>query len=131
MEKKGAILEFGRYGMVSVAALSLDFGVLALLTSVFGIHYLISSAISYICGLVLSYVLSVTWVFRSRRVQNKSVEFAGFVAIGIVGLGINQVLMWLFTSVLGLFYPISRAFSAVIGYLWKYFARKLMLFRNA
>lgn len=120
-----------RYGMVSVASLTLDFAVLTALTSLAGIHYLVSAAIAYTAGLILNYLLSTSWVFRSRRVSNRSVEFASFAAVGIVGLGLNQVLMWLFTSGLGLFYPVSRAISAVIGYIWKYLVRKLLLFRGS
>lgn len=130
MRRNLPFLEFGRYGIVSVAALSIDFAILTLLTSSLGLYYLWSSIISYSTGLVFSYVMSVTWVFKTRSTQNKTVEFSVFVGIGLLGLILNSVTMWLFTSVVGLVYIWSRMLSAVIAYTWKYVARRMLLFRS-
>lgn len=118
-----------RYFIVSVASLVIDFAVLAGLTELLGIHYLISAAISYTAGLVFNYLISVMWVFHTRRVDNRSLEFGIFALIGIIGLGVNQVTIWFLVDIVGLYYLISRAISAAIGYTWKYVARKLILFR--
>jgi len=123
------LVEFMRYIIVSVVSLAADFGLLYLLTSVVGIHYLISAVFSYLAGLIVNYVLSTYWVFAKRRLSNRAAEFSVFALIGVIGLGVNELLMWLFTSVLLLHYMVSRIFSAGIGYVWKYIVRKYYLFR--
>jgi len=123
------LVEFLRYFLVSVASLGTDFLILYLLTSLAGIYYLLSAALSYLTGMLVNYILSTYWVFEKRRLANRAVEFSVFAAIGIAGLGVNELLMWIFTGVLLLHYMISRIFSAGIGYVWKYYVRKYFLFR--
>ncbi len=123
------LVEFFRYFIVSLVALSADFLLLYILTSFAGIYYLISAVFSYLTGLVVNYLLSTYWVFAKRKISNRVVEFSIFAIIGIIGLGTNELLMWLFTSVLLIHYMVSRIFSAGIGYVWKYFVRKYLLFR--
>jgi len=42
---------------------------------------------------------------------------------------LNEFLIWFFTEIILLHYIISRAISAVIGYILKFFARKKILFK--
>ena len=123
------LVEFLRYFLVSVISLSTDFLLLFLLTGLAGLHYLISAIFSYIAGMVVNYLLSTYWVFAKRKLTNRATEFLVFAGIGLVGLGVNELLLWFFTGVLLLHYMISRIFSAGIGYVWKYIVRKYLLFR--
>jgi len=123
------LVEFLRYFIVSVASLGTDFVLLYLLTSVAGIYYLVSAVFSYLAGMLVNYFLSSYWVFSKRKLTNRAAEFSVFALIGLAGLGVNELLMWVFTGVFLLHYLISRVFSAGIGYVWKYFARKYLLYR--
>ena len=95
------------------------------------IHYLYSAALAFILGLSVNYALSVTWVFNERSLSNRYVEFATFAWIGIIGLGINELLMWVLTDMLFVHYAGSKCVSAVIVFLWNFVCRKLILFRGA
>jgi putative flippase GtrA len=115
--------------VASQAAFWLDFGVLALLTEVGGLHYLVSAAIAFLAGTSVSYALSVRWVFDSRRVSSKTAEYALFVLVGAVGLALNEGLLWLFTEALGRHYLLAKLIAATIIFGWNFGARKLLLFR--
>ncbi len=78
--------------------------------------------------MIVNYALSVLWVFPTRKLKSRAVEFGAFVAIGLAGMGINEVLLWLLTDVLRLHYLGSRGISAVVGFVWKFVARKVALF---
>lgn len=69
-----------RYTVVGFVAFVVDVSLLVLLTEFAGIHYLISAALSFICGLVTNYGLSITWVFDHRSVENRWIEFGIFSA---------------------------------------------------
>lgn len=125
---KGSLVQFFRYGLVSVLSLAVDFGGLWLLTEVAGLHYLLSAVLSYGAGMIVAYVLSVMWVFPTRKLKSRVAELGAFMAIGIAGMGINELLLWLLTDVLRLHYLASRTISAVVGFLWKFVARKAALF---
>lgn len=123
------LVQLFRYFVVSGFSLVIDFCTLFLFTDVLRIHYLISSVLSYSIGLLINYYISVNWVFNSRTYANRRKEFTIFVAIGIAGLGINTLVMWVCTGLFSLYYLAARVISAAIGYTWKYVARRLILFR--
>jgi len=77
----------------------------------------------------VSYALSVVWVFDARRVASKTAEYALFVLVGVVGLALNEGLLWLFTETLGLHYLLAKLIAATIIFGWNFGARKLLLFR--
>jgi putative flippase GtrA len=124
------VIQFFRYFGVSGICLLVDIGALFVLTEYVGINYLISTFIGYSLGLILNYILSVTWVFKTKRLTNRPMEFGIFVIIGLIGLAINQGIMWLCTDLIGLYFMLSRLISAGIGYTWKFFVRKYILFHK-
>ena len=121
--------EFIRYFGASLLALAVDAGSLALMTSVLGIPYLISGALSFSLGLIVIYVLSIMWVFEKRDMHNPVNEFIIFAIVGIVGLGINELVLWFLTGYFGFFYLVSKVASVIIVFTWNFFARKALLFR--
>ncbi len=123
-------IQLFRYFMVSGLSLVVDFATLLFFTEFLGLYYLVSATLSYSLGLVLNYFISVAWVFNTRKISNRSAEFAIFAIIGILGLGINVGILWIWTSLLGLYYLAGRVVSAGIGYVWKYVARRIILFRR-
>jgi putative flippase GtrA len=121
-------VQFFRYGVVSVAALVVDFGGLVLLKEYGHINYLLAATISFIGGLIVNYLLSAFWVFHSSKLLNKRHEFLLFAAIGVVGLGLTDLILWLLTSGFGFYYVLSKAISTVIVYFWNFGARKKYIF---
>lgn len=122
-------IQFFRYFFVGGTAFIVDFGSLFILTEYFGIYYLISASIAFILGLITNYLLSISWVFNKRTMGSRKLEFGVFTLIGIVGLGLNAVLIWFFTEYLHIYYMSSKIISAAIILFWNFSARKFMLFR--
>jgi putative flippase GtrA len=122
------LVQFFRYVVVSGISLAADFGLLYLGTEYLGLHYLLSAIVSYSVGVVVNYLLSVLWAFPRSRLKSRALEFLIFVIIGLAGMGLNELLLWLFTAVLHFHYLVSRSITAVIGYLWKFVLRKIVLF---
>lgn len=123
------IVQLFRYVFVGGAAFIVDFGSLFILTSIVGIYYLISAAVAFILGLIANYFLSISWVFNKRTLNNAKLEFGVFTLIGVVGLGLNEVLIWFFTENAHLYYLISKIIAAILILFWNFFARKFALFR--
>jgi len=124
------IVQLFRYFIVSGLSLVIDFCTLFVFTDLLHIQYLVSGILSYSIGLVINYFISVNWVFNSRNYEDRRKEFIVFAGIGILGLGVNTLVMWICTGLLGLYYLASRVISAAIGYTWKYVARRVILFRK-
>lgn len=122
------VIQFLRYAAASGVSLLVDFSALYVFTEYVGLHYLVSTVIGYMLGMVVNYFLSTGWVFSKKRFENKAVEFSIFALIGLLGMGLNELSVWFFTEIVMLHYMLSRSISAVIGYLWKYVIRKIVLF---
>jgi len=121
--------EFVRYFMASGVAFVVDAGTLFLLTHFLGIHYLVSAATGFLLGLLTVYLLSIHWVFPTRRIQNPHHELVLFSIIGIGGLGVNELGMYLLTEKLLLHYMYSKLVVSFLVFSWNFGARKLILFR--
>ena len=122
-------VQFFRYGFVSAAALIVDFGGLILLKEAFHIHYVTAATISFIGGLLVNYLLSKAWVFTKSKYSSRSLEFALFAGIGVVGLVLNDLILWFCTSHLGMFYVVSKLVATVVVFFWNFGARKVFVFK--
>lgn len=122
------LLQLFRYTFVGGFAFVVDFALLYVLTDHFRVYYLTSAALSFTAGLIVNYVLSKLWVFNKSSFKNRWVEFLIFAIIGIVGLFFTEILMWLFTSVLSIYYILSKIITTMIVYFWNFFARKIIIF---
>lgn len=123
------VVQLARYVVVGGLAFVVDFGALIGLTELGGINYLASAAIAFLLGLVTNYLLSIGWVFNRRAVDNPGAEFALFAGIGIVGLGLNEGIIWGLTEGLAVWYPLSKIASTAVVFGWNFGVRKALLFR--
>ena len=117
-----------RYLFAGGVAFVVDVSILYVLTEFAHIHYMISSTISFTVGLIISYLISILWVFDEKRIEKKTVELTVFAAIGGVGLVLTSSFMWLFTSILLLHYLFSKILTTAIVFLWNFLAKKRILF---
>ena len=121
-------IQLFRYGFVGGIAYVVDFGLLFVLTEYASVPYLISAAISFLAGLCTNYLLSIVWVFKTRSVENKVTEFSVFAVIGVVGLGFNELFLWVFTALAGWHYLLAKLAATPLVFLWNFFARRVALF---
>lgn len=92
--------------------------------------YLWSAAIAFILGLVTNYLISISWVFQHSGKMNVLQEFTFFAIIGVIGLGLNELIMYVGTDMMHLHYMISKLISTAIVFFWNFFARKFILFNK-
>ena len=122
------LVQLFRYLIVGGVAFLADIGGLYVLTEFAGFHYLISAAISFIMGWIINYRLSIIWIFQHSKLNNRVIEFFLFGLIGLVGLGLNGLLIWLLTESAGVYYLVSKIIAAIFVFMWNFAARKYGLF---
>ena len=121
-------IQFFRYTLVGGLAFVVDLVLLFVLTEYAHWHYLVSATLSFLAGLLVNYILSTQWIFRSSKIKNKKIEFILFGLIGVIGLGLNNVLLYFFTDLIGLYYMLSKLITAVLVYAWNFLGRRYFLF---
>jgi putative flippase GtrA len=118
-----------RYAFVAGFGLVVDFGTVIFTKQILGFHYLAAACCGFILGLIVTYILSNLAVFGKPK-GNQWQLFTLFALIGIVGLGILNLLMWALTGGLGLNYIVSKALATIVVFMWNFFARK-RLYKDA
>lgn len=121
-------LQLVRYFFVGTAAFCVDYGLLFLLTEYVGFYHLISATISFCLGLLVNYVISIAWVFTSNKTHDRVKEFIIFSIIGIIGLILNWIIIYVGTDIFQIHYLLSKLCSTIVVFFWNFFARKIILF---
>jgi len=125
---RGNLRELVLYSAGSAGALVVDVSVLALLTQALSLHYLIAASIAFLSGAAFIYAVSVRLVFRFRRVRGTVPELAVFIAIGVIGLGVNAAAIAGGVELLNLNLFLAKACAAVLTFCVNFVLRKLLLF---
>ena len=125
------LVQMARYGVTGLVAFLVDFGLLVFLVEIFRVHYLLAAAGGFLAGLMTNYLISIRWVFSHRSVADQRVEFTVFAGVGVGGLALTEIVLWLGTDVLLFDYRISKIIAVIIVLAWNFGLRKALLFRNA
>ena len=117
------MLEIVRFCFVGGVSFLMDYTLLFVLTEFAGIYYLYSSAISFSVTAAFNYWLCVIYVFKGakRQTTRQAIIFFGS---GVIGLGLNQLCMWLFVAVAGLHYMLAKIFATAIVTIWNYVTKR-------
>ena len=106
------------YGAASGVALVVDYGSLVCLNSVFHVNYLTAAYTAFSLGLVVAYILNTRFVFKGRSRYSARAELAGFLITGLIGLALNQAMMYGFVTGLGL--PVAAAKLPTVGVVFMF-----------
>jgi putative flippase GtrA len=124
---KKLINQLLKFGLVGGIAFLIDYGLLFICTEWFGIYYFISSIISFSVSVIFNYIASVLWVFDVDQEKSKTKNFIIFITLSIVGLGINQIIMYYGVEVLNLYYMLIKLIATFIVMVFNFITRKMFL----
>lgn len=124
---KKLIEQIMKFGVVGFLCFGIDYGLMILLTEACGISYLLSSGISFSVSVIVNYILSLKFVFDTGKGNNKIVEFLIFIILSVIGLGINQALMWVCVDKLHVHYMLSKIGVTGVVMVYNFVTRKVIL----
>lgn len=116
-----------KFGVVGFTCFFIDYFVLYAVTEFLGINYLISSGISFSVSVIINYILSIKFVFETKQNANRINEFILFVVLSLIGLGINQIIMWLSVEKLSIYYMLGKILATAIVMVYNFITRKIFL----
>jgi len=119
------------YAIASAAALGVDAGLLYALTGYAHWHYLPASACSFTVGAFVAYALSVKLAFHNHRLRHRSLELITFVVLGLAGLAVNSLALFIAVGKLGLMILPAKALAAGCTFVTNFIVRRQLLFTPA
>jgi putative flippase GtrA len=98
------LAQIAKFGLVGVICFIIDYVVYRIFNVVFeatGIatafpqYYLVSAFFGFCVSVVCNYILSFKFVFERKEDMSRKKEFTIFLILSIIGLGINELCLWL------------------------------------
>lgn len=120
--------QYVRYIFVGGSAFIIDFALLVFFKEVVGLHYLVAATTSFLVGSVYNYALSTRFIFQTRVFSNKHLELLFFVLIGVSGLVLNSLIMYVCSTHVGVY--ASKILSGVAVFSWNFIVRRITLFSH-
>lgn len=127
---RALVEQFLKFGVVGAVAFVIDYGILMLLSQVVGWDPLPSSVVSFVVSLLFNYVASMHFVFERRDDLSRRRELVIFVALSVIGLGINSAVIWAGTAALGdgaVAVTATKLVATVVVAVWNFVSRKRWL----
>lgn len=124
---KKLINQILKFGVVGGIAFIIDYFVLFICTEFFGIYYLISSLISFSVSTVFNYIASIKWVFDVNQKKSQKKNFILFIVFSVIGLGLNQLIMWFGVDMLHIYYMLVKIGATAIVMVFNFITRKMFL----
>jgi putative flippase GtrA len=139
--KKRDVFQFLRFVAVGFLNTAIDFGILNFLRWVFaatsGWPILVFNGISVSAAMGNSYFLNKYWAFKKKETENRLMETILFVFFTALGMGINTLIVYYFSTNLSpvfginevLWLNIGKVFATGVSLLWNFFWYKFVVFR--
>jgi putative flippase GtrA len=126
---RGFALQYAKFAVVGIISLMVDYGALIFLTenTVFGLDYFQASAFSYTISIFVNYILSMKYVFHGKEDMSRMKEASIFFVLSLIGLLLNQMVMWFTVECLGIYYAAAKMLSTLMVTNYNYLSRKKFL----
>lgn len=120
-----------KFGVVGFLCFFIDYGIMVALVELAGLQELWASACSFTVSVVVNYILSITVVFDTDKNANQAKQFVVFVILSLIGLGLNQLIMWGGVAWLKQYmdraYMIVKIFATGVVMVYNFISRKMFI----
>ncbi len=113
-----------RFGITGGLAFAIDYAAAIFLTEVVKVNYLAASTISFSLAVTFNYILSIYWVFVPSERKNRRVTILLFWLFSIIGLAINDLLIWALVEWIGLHYITAKFLATGVVMVFNFITRK-------
>ncbi len=121
------LIQIFKFGIVGVVATIIDFAFLYFFRDLCNFPLLVSNTLSFIISLMYNYWASMTFVFDINKEKDKKKNFILFVVFSIIGLGINNLIVWIGEEVLHIYYLLGKVLATAIVMIFNFITRKKFL----
>jgi putative flippase GtrA len=122
--------KFFKAQAASLTATSFDFSITYILTSLFGLSYIYSSATGVVCGGIVNFLLGRYWVFNAGN-EKKAKQLTKYLLVWSSSMLLNMGGIIFFTEIIGFYYLISKITTSIlVGVFFNYYLQKTFVFRT-
>ena len=127
MNNPDLILKLIKFCVVGGSGMLIDFGCTWVLKERIKINKYIANSVGFILAATSNYWLNRIWTFQSHN-QQITHEYLSFLIISLVGLGINNPIIYLLNDKLKLNFYLSKLLAIGVVTIWNFGMNYLFTF---
>lgn len=146
---KNLFAQIMKFGVVGVLCFGIDYiigiSVMNIIVrlggeQLFKLASMAGSALGFTVSVIINYILSFKFVFERKEDMDRRKEFAAFLVLSVIGLGLNQLIIWICVGPLygnvaflqevlnyDLAYTGAKVIATAIVMVYNFITRKLFL----
>lgn len=120
--------KFLKFCIVGTSGMIVDFGTTWLLKEKVKVNKYLANSAGFMLAATSNYLFNRFWTFQSTD-THVGQEYISFVLISFIGLGINNLVVYVFTEKLKLNFYLSKLFAIGTVTFWNFSMNYLITFR--
>lgn len=130
------LVRFIKFALVGALGMVVDLSILNILHGLVGLHLLVANSISFSAAVVSNFTWNRLWTFPETRDRPVHTQLTQFATVSVIGLGINNFILWQFYQVLQPYlstpwdYNAAKILAIGVVLFWNFGANRLWTFRG-
>jgi len=126
-------LKFATVGMIGMVV---DLTVLNVMHKVFGLPLLVANTISFTTAVISNFTWNRVWTFPESRVRPIGPQLGKFTLVNVIGLAINNLVLWLAFQVTQQIVPdpwdynLAKVLAIGVVLFWNYFVNRAWTYKG-
>jgi putative flippase GtrA len=119
MINRAIILKFLKFCLVGFSGMLVDFGFTWLCKEKFKWNKYVSNSIGFVLAATNNYIWNRWWTFQSDN-ANIPIEYGKFFVISVIGLGLNNLVIYLLHEKLKLNFYLAKLIAIGVVTVWNF-----------
>lgn len=124
----GEIKKFFKYSIVGVSGTILDLVFLFIFVEFLFLGVILGSVLSFIIAATNNFIFNKIWTFNNKSKEYRH-QYIKFLLVSIVGLIITVFLMFVFNTLIGIWYILAKLMTSGIVLMWNFLGNRLWTFK--
>lgn len=121
------LFKFLKFGLVGLSGVIVDFAVTWICKEKLHIQKFVANSIGFTVAASGNYLLNRWWTFQSHN-QKVLQEYLGFIAVSVIGLAINNAILWYLHDRCKINFYLAKLFAIGITTIWNFLANYFITF---
>lgn len=121
------LIQIFKFTIVGGIATVIDFVFLYIFREFCHFPVLVSNTLSFCISVIYNYIASVKWVFDVNKDKNAKKQFIIFIIFSVLGLLLNNLIMWITVDFLSIYYLLAKIIATFIVMIFNFVTRKIFL----
>ena len=123
------LLKFIKFSAVGLSGLFIDYAFTYIFKEIFKVQKYVSNSIGFTIAASSNYIFNRIWTFESKN-PDIAVEYTEFIVISLIGLGLNNLIIWLIVSKFKINFYLAKFFAIIVVTLWNFLANFFITFNQ-